>query len=171
MNEPTFKPLRAFSDSRGYSYFDIFGEPTSGQINIGHLTGTAIKAFHYHKQQWDHWFCVNGDIHVIVFKPTEKVLHVLDYTLDEFYHSRNGEGAWSSPDPHDQIVDIHHFYIGEHNPGVISIPPGWAHGYCNVSQDSDLLYWVTKAYDKNEPDEYRIKYDIFGVDIWKPENK
>jgi len=138
MLEPILKPIRAFSDSRGYSFFNIFGEPTSGQINIGHLQSPAIKAFHYHELQWDHWFCLKGDIHVIVWKPSE------DGTKN----------------------DIRHFYIGEHNPCVLSIAPLWYHGYCNVNNGlSTLLYWVTKSYDPKDPDEYRQPWDILGADI------
>jgi dTDP-4-dehydrorhamnose 3,5-epimerase len=151
--EPIFKPLRPFADSRGYSFFDIFGEPTSGQINVGNLVGPAIKAFHYHKLQWDHWFCMKGDIHVVVVNPCYSGTDPDNLTLDLEYS------------------DIRHFYIGEHNPGVISIPPGWWHGYCNVSQDSTLLYWVTKAYVVGQADEFRIPWDVFGADFWKPENK
>lgn len=144
MLEPILKPIRAFSDSRGYSYFDIFGEPTSGQINIGNLQSPAIKAFHYHKKQWDHWFCLKGDIHIITA-----------YVNDD-----------------DSLSDIKHFYIGEHNPCVLSIPPRHIHGYCNINNGlSTLLYWVTKPYDSKNPDEFRFCWDILGKEIWYPENK
>lgn len=170
--EPTFKPLRAFADSRGYSYFDIFGEPTSGQINIGNLAGPAIKAFHYHKLQWDHWFCLKGDIHVVIARPKEIWKRVLKDYNDYMDAIINNEPVFTHLKDDDiDSMDIRHFYIGEHNPGVLSIPPGWWHGYCNVSQDSSLLYWVTKPYDPKNPDEYRIPWDVFGENFWKPENK
>ena len=155
MNRPTFKPLRAFSDSRGYSYFDIFGEPTSGQINIGNLHSGIVKAFHYHREQEDLWFCIKGDIHVILVNACYSGIAGQDVlTLDK------------------ELTEVQHHYIGEHNPGVLTIPRGWYHGYKNVgSTSSTLLYWVTKPYNPIVKDEYRIEWDFLGKEIWEAENK
>lgn len=150
--EPFTTPLKVFCDSRGYSYFDIFPTLDKGQVNIGHLTGTAIKAFHYHTFQEDNWFCVSGDIHVICAAPK-----TWDMYCDPCSYKKSE-------------YTIKHFYIGEHNPCVLTIPELWMHGYCNVTNNSTLLYWVTKKYNPSIPDEYRINYDIFGKDIWQPEN-
>lgn len=153
--EPTLKPLRAFADSRGYSHFDIFKNISGGQVNIGNLHPGVVKAFHYHREQWDHWFCIKGDIHVVCVDPG----------MTDWYKTGFPCSLASSK-------YIKHFYIGEHTPGVLSIPPGWWHGYTNVSNEvSTLLYWVTKPYDPENPDEYRIPWNVFGDDFWKPENK
>ena len=155
MNEPMLRPIKAFADSRGFSFFNIFGEPTSGQINIGNLHSGIVKAFHYHKKQWDHWFCISGDIHVVCFDPIISLMS--DITAEDLPQLNKY---------------IRHFYIGEHNPSLLSIPPEWSHGYTNVGNNiSTLLYWVTKKYDATDPDEYRLPWNIFGADFWLPENK
>lgn len=159
MTEPIIKPIRAFNDSRGYSFFDIFGEPNSGQINVGNLIGPAVKGLHYHMWQWDHWFCMQGDIHIVLAVPKRYLSQSQIYLF-----------PYNDSEPNDDFI-IKHYYIGEHNPCVLSIPPMWSHGYVNVTQNSSLLYWVTKAYDPKNPDEHRLSWDKFGVNIWKPENK
>ena len=66
---------------------------------------------------------------------------------------------------------VKNFYIGEHNPAILEIPPGWLHGYKNVSSDtSTLLYWVTKEYDPKNPDEERVAWDFLGKELWDVEN-
>lgn len=140
MNEPFLKPIRAFCDSRGYSFFDIFSDINGGQVNIGTLQPNVIKAFHYHNYQTDHWFCIKGDIRIICISQDGSI--------------------------------VKNFYIGEHNPSILTIPPGWLHGYTNISNDSStLLYWVTKKYDASLPDEERVSWDFLGKELWLPENK
>lgn len=159
MQEPTFLPLRAFSDSRGYSYFDIYGNLGEGQINIGVLQPGVVKGLHYHMFQKDKWFCLQGDIHVVLALP-KRYLQSQHYAIPYF-----------DSEPNEDFI-IKHYYMGEHNPGVLIIPEFWSHGYTNVSSiPTTLLYMVTKKYDPFRPDEQRIKWDKFGVDIWKPENK
>lgn len=150
IERPTFQPTRYFLDSRGHSLFDIFPGISGGQINVGVLQGTAIKAFHRHYLQKDHWSCVAGNIHVICITP------------------RTDEEAEVS----ESTCFIDHFFIGEKNPGVLTIPEKSYHGYSNSGcKTSSLLYHVTRAYDPSNPDEYRLSWDALGSDIWKPENK
>jgi dTDP-4-dehydrorhamnose 3,5-epimerase len=151
---PTFIPSRYFSDSRGWSQFNIFPGISGGQINVGTLMEGSIKAFHYHKRQKDLWNCISGDIHVICAEPKYIGIHS-SYEMTS-----------------EKDSDIYHFYIGEHNPGVLIIPELFSHGYCNVgSGKSTLLYWVTNAYDAANPDEERVPWDCFGKEIWDSENK
>jgi len=150
--EPEIKYLNPYMDTRGYSFFNIYPDIKSGQINIGNLFDDAIKAFHYHKAQDDYWFCLKGNIHIICARPK----NLSDYETGNLSKEN---------------CIIKHFYIGENNPCVLKIPIYWMHGYCNLNKDSTLLYWVTEPYNPNCPDEYRIDWDIFGKDIWRRENK
>jgi dTDP-4-dehydrorhamnose 3,5-epimerase len=146
---PTMKNL----DTRGWSYFDIY-KSLPGQINVSVLMPGIVKAFHWHAKQTDYWFCCQGNIHVIVATPKDPQL--LTYPL-----------PWSASD-----FDIRHYYIGEQNPRTLDIPPWSLHGYTNIGNESTtLIYYVDKKYDMNQPDEHRLKYDIFGESIWKPTNE
>lgn len=139
--EPSFRPLRAFADGRGWSHFNIFGEVTSGQINVGNVYPNVVKAFHYHNLQEDNWHCISGDIHVIVFN-IDNVKDVRHYYIGE-----NNPGVLNIP---------RGWAHGYKNLGVTN---------------SSLLYWVTKSYDPKQVDEYRLSWDFLGKDIWEIENK
>lgn len=69
MKEPSLRKINAFCDGRGFSFFNIFGKVTDGQINIGNLHSGVIKAFHRHGRQKDFWMCLSGDIHVVCMSP------------------------------------------------------------------------------------------------------
>lgn len=104
-----------------------------------------IKAFHWHKKQWDYWDIVSGNARVVLCdlregSPTEGRVQVL--------------------------------MLGEHSPRMVAIPPYVAHGYQVVSmQDVILNYYVTEPYDVADPDEGRIAWNDprIGFD-WSIEN-
>lgn len=58
--------------------------------------------------------------------------------------------------------------IGERNPGTIIIPPPLWHGAATVgAQPAGLLYYVTRAYDPNDPDEERRAHDSVDGFPWE----
>src|SRR5437762_8939393 len=61
----------------------------------------VIKAFHWHKRQWDVWFFSSGMAQVVL------------------YDLREGS-------PTCRRTEV--FYMGERRPAVLAIPPGVAHG-------------------------------------------
>jgi dTDP-4-dehydrorhamnose 3,5-epimerase len=104
-----------------------------------------IKAFHWHKRQWDYWDIVQGDARVVL----------VDLRDD-------------SP----TAGNIQVLMLGEHAPRIIAIPPLVAHGYqCLSSRDVMLNYYVTEPYDAGDPDEGRIAWNDprIGFD-WTIEN-
>ncbi len=104
-----------------------------------------IKAFHWHRLQWDYWDVVAGDARVVLVdlrdeSPTAGVIQTL--------------------------------VVGENSPCVVAIPPQVAHGYqCLGLRDVHLVYYVTEPYDAASPDEGRIAWDDprIGFD-WRVEN-
>jgi dTDP-4-dehydrorhamnose 3,5-epimerase len=104
-----------------------------------------IKAFHWHKRQWDYWDIVLGDARVVLVdlrddSPTAGRVQVL--------------------------------MLGENAPRIIAIPPLVAHGYqCLSSRDVILNYYVTEPYNAEDPDEGRIVWNDprIGFD-WTIEN-
>jgi len=104
-----------------------------------------IKAFHWHKKQWDYWDIVQGNVRVVLVdlregSPTEAVVQTL--------------------------------MLGENAPKMVAIPPYVAHGYQALDlRDVLLNYYVTEPYDPANPDEGRIPWDDprIGFD-WRIEN-
>jgi len=112
------------------------GEPTFQpilQTSYAETYPGVVKAFHWHKRQWDIWAIVKGSARV--------VLH--DLRKD----SKTSDGT--------QVI-----YAGEKDMNVIAIPPGVAHGY-QVLGDSamGIIYHTSEAYDPKNLDEERIPFD------------
>lgn len=138
------------NDDRGF-FAEIIkeGEPIFKQIKQTSVTITfpgIIKAFHYHKKQWDVWFVAKGLAQVVLYdlredSPTYKMTNVL--------------------------------YAGETNPLVISIPPFVVHGYKVLgSKEVLLFYHTTEPYDAKNPDEYRLPFDDAGIGFdWSTKNR
>ncbi|MHB1576398.1 MAG: dTDP-4-dehydrorhamnose 3,5-epimerase family protein [Candidatus Dormibacteria bacterium] len=104
-----------------------------------------IKAFHWHRRQWDYWDMVAGDARIVL----------VDLRPDSPTRGRI------------QVV-----FSGERSPKVVAIPPLVAHGYQAVSlRDILLCYYVTEPYRPDDPDEGRIPWDDprIGFD-WRIEN-
>lgn len=104
-----------------------------------------IKAFHWHRRQWDYWDIAMGNARVVLVD-----------TRDE------------SP----TCGAVQTLIMGENAPRVVAIPPGVAHGYqCLGLQDVLLVYYVSEPYDPHDPDEGRIPWNDprIGFD-WRVEN-
>jgi dTDP-4-dehydrorhamnose 3,5-epimerase len=104
-----------------------------------------IKAFHWHRRQWDYWDVAQGNARVVL----------VDLRVDS---------------PTCGVVQT--LIAGEHAPLMVAIPPLVAHGY-QVLDLHDLLlcYYVTAPYDPADPDEGRIPWNDprIGFD-WTIEN-
>jgi len=124
-------------------------EPVFREVRQTTFTVTypgVIKAFHWHRRQWDVWFFTSGMAQV--------VLHDL----------REGSATRGQTDVH---------YMGEHRPLVVAIPPGVAHGYRVLgAAPAALLYHTTEHYDPADPDEERLPFDDPRVGFdWATRNR
>lgn len=139
--------LNKFSDDRGF-FMEIFRESTSF-LNVKQTSFTKtypgiIKAFHWHKFQWDSWFVASGMAQVVLYDLREE-----------------------SP-TYRQFQTI---YAGEDNPVLINIPPHVAHGYKVLGNTPvTLFYNVTQEYNNITPDEERIPFDSLEYD-WTTKNR
>ncbi|MGC2191229.1 MAG: dTDP-4-dehydrorhamnose 3,5-epimerase family protein [Candidatus Dormiibacterota bacterium] len=104
-----------------------------------------IKAFHWHKRQWDYWDIVKGNARVVL----------VDLRADSPTKGRT------------QVV-----IAGENAPKMIAIPPLVAHGYQVLDlRDVLLCYYVTEPYDPQQPDEGRIAWNDPRIAFdWSIEN-
>ena len=101
-----------------------------GQVYMTTAYPGAVKAWHYHKKQFDHFVVVRGMMKVVLYDGREK-----------------------SP----TFREINEFFMGEHNPILLQIPPLVHHGFKCIGEAEALVINVpTETYDPRNPDEYRL---------------
>ncbi|SHI89390.1 dTDP-4-dehydrorhamnose 3,5-epimerase family protein [Desulfofundulus thermosubterraneus] len=131
------KKLRLIPDERGFLMemlrsdwpeFDKFG-----QAYITACYPGVIKAWHYHKIQWDHFVCVGGMAKVVLYDPRE--------------------GS-----PTKGVLNV--FHLGYLNPCLLKIPPGVYHGFTAEGNRTALIVnFPTELYNYEQPDEFRLPYN------------
>jgi dTDP-4-dehydrorhamnose 3,5-epimerase len=113
-----------------------------GQVYITTAKPGVVKAWHYHKLQYDYFCCILGKMRLAL------------------YDARKGSKT------HGEIMD---FELGLRNPKLVKIPKGVYHGFKCISKEEAIVVNIpTLPYDKEKPDEYRI--DPFDNNIkydWK----
>ncbi len=109
-------------------------------------TDDHVKGMHYHLKQSDVWFC-----------PPPFKLKVVMLDL-----RRASPTAGAT-----QVV-----VLGEGRDALLKIPPGVAHGYRPLTVPCGLFYVVTRCFDLDDPDEYRVRWDHPAVkDLWPVKNE
>jgi len=128
------KQLKVIPDERGRLMEmlrrddDLFLE--FGQTYLTTMFPGVTKAWHYHKLQTDHFVCVRGMIKLVL------------------YDERVGSSTKGV---------VNEFFLGDHNPQLVQIPPDVWHGFKNIGTDEALIVnVVTHPYDHQKPDEYRL---------------
>lgn len=90
----------------------------------------VVKAWHYHKKQWDNFCVVKGMMKVVLYDNREE-----------------------SP----TMGEIMEFFMGEFNPLLVRIPPLVYHGFkCISEQEAILINIPTETYKYEDPDEFRV---------------
>lgn len=129
------KKLRVIPDERGRLAEIIRSDDPEyfkkfGQVYITTAYPGVVKGWHYHKKQYDNFACVHGMMKVVLYDGREK-------------SPTHGE--------------VNEFFIGEHNPLLIQIPPGVMHGFKCISEHEAIVVNVpTEVYVYDDPDEYRV---------------
>ncbi len=157
------KTFRKHADQRGYFIeqlkrgdLDDEGRPFIPALPFAQMSRSLayarggnppelIKAFHWHRRQWDYWDVVRGNARVV---------------LVDLREGSPTEGR------------IQTLMLGENAPRMVAIPPLVAHGYQALDlTDVILTYYVTEPYDPADPDEGRIAWNDprIGFD-WTIEN-
>ena len=128
------KNLKVIPDERG-RLMEILRSDEEIFLKFGQVYMTTgypgvVKAWHYHKVQCDHFCVVKGMMKVVL------------------YDSRDGSSTKG---------EVNEFFMGEHRPILLRIPPLVYHGFKTVSQEEALLINIpTEVYRYKEPDEYRV---------------
>jgi len=134
INGVKVKKLKVIPDERGRlmemlrSDDDLFMK--FGQMYLTTTSPGAVKAWHYHKIQTDHFTCVKGMAKVVLFD------------------DRKGSPTKG---------EINEFFMGEHNQILLQIPHHVFHGFKCISESECLIInCPTETYKYKEPDEFRL---------------
>lgn len=138
---------RAKADHAGSESLAAFfrGVPVA-QVNYTIVDAeNHIKGLHYHLKQQDVWFCPH---------PSKAKFVLFDVRKESPTYLRT------------QVV-----VAGDGQDLLVRIPEGVAHGYRPLTNPCALLYIVTRTFDVNDPDEFRIAWDHPAVrDLWDVPN-
>ncbi|MDO9536408.1 MAG: dTDP-4-dehydrorhamnose 3,5-epimerase family protein [Bacillota bacterium] len=108
-----------------------------GQIYITTAFPGVIKAWHYHRNQTDHFSVLVGMAKVVL------------------YDNREDSPTFGALDE---------FFTGEFNPLLIRIPPLVIHGFKALgNRESVLLNCPTEPYNHQIPDEYRMSFNSEAI--------
>jgi dTDP-4-dehydrorhamnose 3,5-epimerase len=128
------KQLKIIPDERGFlmemlrdddPFFQRFG-----QVYLSVVYPGAVKGWHYHKRQTDHFVFVKGMAKVVLY-----------------------DGREGSPTK----GEINEFFMGERNPILLVIPPLVLHGMKGIgTEPAFLVNTPTHVYNYAEPDEFRV---------------
>jgi len=128
------KPLKVIPDERGRlmeilrSDDEIFRK--FGQLYMTVAYQGIVKGWHYHKIQWDNFSVPKGMIKLVL------------------YDSRKDSPTYKT---------VNEFFIGEHNPQLVRIPPYVYHGFKGISYpEAMVINCPTEVYHYSEPDEFRV---------------
>jgi dTDP-4-dehydrorhamnose 3,5-epimerase len=128
------KKLKVLPDERGFlmemlrcddDFFQKFG-----QVYLTVAYPNAVKGWHYHKKQTDHFVVVSGMLKVVLY----------DIRDDS---PTKGE--------------VNEFFMGEKNPILLVIPPYVLHGMKGIGTEPGcLVNCPTEPYNYKNPDEFRV---------------
>ena len=131
------KPLKVIPDERGRLMEILRCDDALfrklGQVYMTTVYPGVVKAWHYHKVQYDSFAVVRGMLKLALYDPRE-----------------------DSP----TRGQVQEFFIGEHNPLLVRVPPEVQHGWKCVSPDEAYVVNApTELYDYEHPDQDELPAD------------
>jgi len=128
------KQLRVFPDQRGRLMEVLRCDDELfikfGQVYITTVYPGVVKAWHFHKLQYDSFAVPQGLVQIAL------------------YDARDGSPTRG---------EVNVFHVGVHNPLLVQIPPLVYHGFKNVGLEEALVInCPTEPYRAEAPDEYRL---------------
>jgi dTDP-4-dehydrorhamnose 3,5-epimerase len=150
--------MHTYADDRGFSIMSLFdhvGE-LPGQFNASTMYPGAVKAWHRHALQEDYWTVLAGALKIGLFNSETQPL-VAELRLARPIPGQDETSKVEIPPQSGRAV-----YLGEQRPGVLRIPSRLWHGGVAVGgANALLLYYVTRKYDAQNPDEERADWNRF----------
>jgi dTDP-4-dehydrorhamnose 3,5-epimerase len=136
------KKLRVIPDERG-RLMECLRNDDELFIKFGQLYMTTtypgvVKGWHKHNLQWDNVVCVKG---------------MLKLALCDARDDSPTKG------------EVQDFFLGEHNPLLVRIPPGVWHGWkCVSSEEAFVVNAPTEVYVYDAPDQDELPHDSDQID-------
>lgn len=130
------KALKLIPDERGFllemlrsDEEDLFTK--FGQVYVSATYPGAVKAWHYHEKQVDHFVCIAGMVKLVL----------VDTRPDS---PTNGA--------------VNEFFLGVQNPTLVQVPNLVYHGWKCISTEMALVVNTpTEPYHYAQPDEFRLE--------------
>lgn len=128
------KKLKVIPDERG-RLMEMLRADDDLFIGFGQVYLTAayhgvVKGWHYHKKQVDNMVVIKGMMKIVL------------------YDSRESSKTCG---------EVNEFFMGEHNPILLHIPPFVYHGFKCISEgESMVINCPTEVYNYDNPDEFRV---------------
>ena len=128
------KKLKVMPDERGRLMEILRADDEAfekfGQVYMTTAYPGVVKAWHYHKNQADNMAVVKGMMKIVLYDDRE-----------------------DSPTK----GEVNEFFVGEHNPILITIPREVYHGFkCISDEEAIVINTPTNTYNYGSPDEYRV---------------
>jgi len=109
-----------------------------GQVYITGCKRGIAKAWHYHKDQSDHFVCLQGKALIVLY----------DMRTDSSTFNEVQEFTLEAPP------------CNEYEPKLLKIPPFVVHGFTTFDSDeARILNIPTELYNYEQPDEYRYPWN------------
>ena len=135
------KELRVIPDERG-RLMECLRSDDELFIRFGQLYMTTtypgiVKGWHLHRVQWDNIVCVKGMIKLVLY-----------------------DARAASPSK----GDLDEFFIGQHRPLLVRVPPGVYHGWkCVGAEKAYIVNAPTEVYRYEEPDQEELPPDTAQI--------
>jgi dTDP-4-dehydrorhamnose 3,5-epimerase len=134
IHEVQVKQLKVLPDERGRLMEMLRSDDPLfrkfGQVYMTTAYPGSVKAWHYHKKQWDHFVCIRGMMKVVLY-----------------------DGREDSPTK----GEVNELFMGDYNPILVQIPPLVYHGFKCVSEyEAIIVNTPTEVYAYDQPDEHRV---------------
>ncbi|MBI2369603.1 MAG: dTDP-4-dehydrorhamnose 3,5-epimerase family protein [Deltaproteobacteria bacterium] len=128
------KPLKVIPDERGRLMELLRADDELflkfGQVYMTTAYPGVVKGWHYHRVQVDHFVVVKGMAKLVLYD-------------------------WRKESP--TYGEVNEFFMGEHNPLLVQIPPMVLHGFKCISEgELILINCTTEPYRAADPDEFRV---------------
>ena len=119
-----------------------------GQFYMTTTLPGVVKGWHLHDVQWDNIVCVKGTLKLALFDG----------------RGVQGEAAAPGFERSATAGQIDQFYLGEHNPLLVRVPPGVWHGWkCVGVDEAYIVNAPTEVYRYDAPDQRELPHDTAHI--------